>query len=144
MTRYATIITDADGQEIVSAIGEFEGAAPRPRLGRVEQVTPGVKIGMVRDEAGGFGFPQAGIAEHLVGLVMARLRARAGVARPVAAAKPAPAAKPADAAKSKRVQGAKKRARKKSARSKKPASRAGSMPKAGIPAANAVGGDVHD
>ncbi|WP_164754266.1 hypothetical protein [Mesorhizobium sp. M7A.F.Ca.US.008.03.1.1] len=25
MTRYATIITDADGQEIVSAIGEFEG-----------------------------------------------------------------------------------------------------------------------
>ncbi|WP_281040484.1 hypothetical protein [Mesorhizobium sp. M7A.F.Ca.US.010.02.1.1] len=30
MTRYATIITDADGQEIVSAIGEFEGIAPQP------------------------------------------------------------------------------------------------------------------
>jgi hypothetical protein len=28
MYRYATIITDADGQEIVSAIGEFEGTAP--------------------------------------------------------------------------------------------------------------------
>ncbi|WP_032900288.1 hypothetical protein [Mesorhizobium ciceri] len=48
MYRYATIITDDDGQEIVSAIGEFEGAAPQPRLGRVEQVAPGVKIGMVR------------------------------------------------------------------------------------------------
>ncbi|MER8981082.1 hypothetical protein [Mesorhizobium sp. M0870] len=138
MTRYATIITDADGQEIISAIGEFEGIAPQPRLGRVEQVARGVKIGMVRDEAGGFGFPQAGIAGHLVGLVTARLRARTGVARPFAAAKPADAAKP------KRIQGAKKRTRKKSARSKKPASRAGSMPKAGIPAANAVGGDVHD
>ncbi|MER8410561.1 hypothetical protein NKH52_19265 [Mesorhizobium sp. M1066] len=138
MTRYATIITDADGQEIVSAIGEFEGIAPQPRLGRLEEVAPGVKIGMVRDDAGEFGFSQAGIAGHLVGLVMARLRARAGLARP------APAAKPADAAKPKRVQGAKKRTRKKSARSKKPASRAGSMPKAGIPAANAVGGDVRD
>ncbi|RWQ14507.1 hypothetical protein [Mesorhizobium sp.] len=138
MTRYATIITDADGQEIVSAIGEFEGTAPHPRLGRVEQVAPGVKIGMVRDAAGDFCFPQAGIAGPLVGLVMARLKARAGAARP------APAAKPADAAKPKRVQGAKKRTRKKSARSKKPASRAGSMPKACIPAANAVGGDVHD
>ncbi|MER9641709.1 hypothetical protein [Mesorhizobium sp. M0239] len=53
MTRYATIITDADGQEIVSAIGEFE-AAPQPGLGRVEQVAPSVKIGMVRDAAGGF------------------------------------------------------------------------------------------
>ncbi|TIW91472.1 MAG: hypothetical protein E5V59_20255, partial [Mesorhizobium sp.] len=66
-TRYATIITDADGQEIVSAIGEFEGAAPLPRLGCVEQVAPGVKIGMVRDAAGGFCFPQAGIAGQLVG-----------------------------------------------------------------------------
>ena len=46
MTRYATIITDADGQEIVSAIGEFEGTEPQPRLGRIEQVAPGVKIGM--------------------------------------------------------------------------------------------------
>ncbi|RVD55069.1 MULTISPECIES: hypothetical protein [unclassified Mesorhizobium] len=136
MTRYATIITDADGQEIVSAIGGFEGTAPQPRLGRVEQVAPGVKIGMVRDAAGDFCFPQAGIAGPLVGLVMARLKAQT--------AKPAQGAKPAGAARPKRVQGAKKRTRKKSARSKKPASRAGSMPKPGIPAANAVGGQVHD
>ena len=53
MYRYATIITD-DGPEIVSAIGQFEGAASQPRLGRVEQVAPGVKIGMVRDAVGGF------------------------------------------------------------------------------------------
>ncbi|TIN24688.1 MAG: hypothetical protein E5Y31_17025 [Mesorhizobium sp.] len=139
MPRYATIITDDDGQEIVSAIGEFEGAAPQPRLGHVEQVAPGVLIGMVRDEAGGFGFPQAGIAGHLVGLVMARLKARAG------AAKPAQAAKPAGAARPKRAQRAKKRT-KKNARSKKPASRAGSMPKAGSTGAdaNAVDGQVHD
>ncbi|RWO70293.1 MAG: hypothetical protein EOS17_11420 [Mesorhizobium sp.] len=51
---HATIITDDDGQEIVSAIGEFEGTAPQPRLGRVEQVAPGAKIGMVRDAVGGF------------------------------------------------------------------------------------------
>ncbi|MER9434884.1 hypothetical protein [Mesorhizobium sp. M0618] len=137
MIRYATIITDADGQEIVSAIGQFEGAAPQPRLGRVEQVSPSVKIGMVRDEAGGFGFPQASIAGPLVGLVMARLKAQT--------TKPAHAAKPAGAARPKRALRAKKRTRK-NARSKKPASRARSMPKAGISAAdaNAVGGDVHD
>ena len=139
-TRYATIITDDDGQEIVSAIGEFEGAAPRPRLGRVEQVAPGVLIGMVRDAAGGFGFPQAGIAGQLVGLVMARLKARGGVA------KPAQAAKPADAARPKRAQGAKKRTRK--SRSKKPASRVRSAPpKGGMVAsasdANATG-QVHE
>lgn len=137
-TRYATIITGDDGQEVVSAIGEFEGAAPRPCLGYVEQVGPGVLIGMVRDAAGGFCFPQTGIAGHLVGLVMARLKARAG------AAKPAQAAKLADAAKPKRTQGAKKRTRKN--RSKKPASRARSaLPKAGISAADAnASGLVHD
>jgi hypothetical protein len=127
-TRYATIITDDDGREIVSAIGEFEGAAPRPRLGRVEQVAPGVLIGMVPDAAGGFRFPQAGIAGQLVGLAMARLKARAGAAKPVQAAKPANAARP---------KGAKKRARKKSVRSKKPAGRARAVPKAGISAADA-------
>ena len=113
MPRYATIITDDDGREIVSAIGEFEGAAPRPRLGRVEQVAPGVLIGMVRDAAGGFSFPQAGIG----GLAMARLRARAGAAKSAQAAKPAGTAKPKRA----------KRAGKN--RSKKPAR---SMPKAGM------------
>ncbi|MER9140326.1 hypothetical protein NKI20_29440 [Mesorhizobium sp. M0830] len=135
-TRYATIITGDDGQEIVSAIGEFEGAAPQPRLGRVEPVAPGVLIGMVRDAAGGFCFPQAGIAGQLVGLVMARLKARAGVVKPAQAAKP------------KRAQGATKRARKKSIRSKKRASRP-APPKArtmvsAADATNATDGHVHD
>ena len=138
MPRYATIITGDDGREVVSAIGEFEGAAPQPRLGRVEQVAPCVLIGMVRDAAGGFCFPQAGIAGPLVGLVMARLKPRAG------AAKPAQAAKPAGAVRPKRAQGARKRARKN--RSKKPAGRAGSIPKAGISAADAsnTDGQAHD
>lgn len=60
MVRYATIITDDDGREVVSDIGEFEGAAPQARHGLIEQVAPGVQIGMVRggpvDAAGCFGF----------------------------------------------------------------------------------------
>ena len=140
-TRYATIITGDDGREVVSAIGEFEGVAPRPRLGRVEQVAPGVLIGMVRDEAGGFRFPRADIAGQLVGLAMARLKARAGTAKPAQAAKPAGAAKP------KRAQGARKRTRKKSARSKKPARQARpATPKAGMASAADASamGQVHD
>ncbi|RUU80937.1 hypothetical protein [Mesorhizobium sp. M7A.F.Ca.MR.362.00.0.0] len=113
MYRYATIITDADGQEIVSAVGQFEGAASLPRLGCAEQVAPGVKIGMVRDAVGGFCFPQTGIAGPLVGLVMARLKARAGVAKPVGATKPAQATGPKRA----------KKAKRKTVRSKKRASR---------------------
>ncbi|TPM38114.1 hypothetical protein [Mesorhizobium sp. B2-3-4] len=121
MPRYATIITGDDGREIVSAIGEFEGAPPPVLLGRVEPVAPDVLIGMVRDKAGGFGFPQAGIGGQLLGLAMARLRA----ARLVAVAKPIQATKP-------------KRARstgKKSARSKK---RARPAPPRAAPA---IGGD---
>ncbi|BAB49069.1 hypothetical protein [Mesorhizobium japonicum] len=114
--RYATIITDDDGREIVSAIGEFEGAPPQVRLGRVEPVASGVLIGMVRDPAGGFGFPQAGIGGHAMGLILARLKAQASVAKRAGAAKPAAVAKP------KRAKRAKKRTR-----SRKPT---GSMPKA--------------
>lgn len=121
MPRYATIITGDDGREIVSAIGEFEGAAPQVRLGRVEQVAPGVRIGMVRDAAGGFCFEQPGVSGNAVSLAMARLKAR--VVAPVAAAKPKRA----------------KRAKKKN-RSRK---QAGSMPKAGkaasVAAAKAMG-----
>ncbi|QKC82926.1 hypothetical protein [Mesorhizobium sp. NZP2077] len=116
-TRYATIITDDDGREIVSAIGAFEGAAPQARLGRVEQVAPSVLIGMVRDAAGGFCFEQLGVASQAVGLVMARLKAKASVAKRAVALKPAAAAKPKRA----------KRGRKKTVRSKKSAR---SMPKA--------------
>ena len=117
--RYATIITGDDGHEIVSAIGEFEGAAPRPRLGRVEQVAPGVLIGMVRDAADGFCFPQAGIGGDAIGLVLARLRARASVAKRAVA--PAASARPKRA---KRVKAAKRKSR-----SKKPAR---SAPKTGL------------
>jgi hypothetical protein len=86
--RYATIITDDDGREVVSAIGQFEGA-PEMRRGRVERVSPGVLIGMVRggpvDAAGGFGFPQAGVSGSAVGLVRARLKDLPEAAKPEAA-----------------------------------------------------------
>jgi hypothetical protein len=79
--RYATIITDDDGHEVVSAIGLFEGAAPQARIGRIEPVVPGVLIGMVRggpvDAVGGFGFPRGtqGVDTKAIGLVRARLKA---------------------------------------------------------------------
>jgi hypothetical protein len=79
--RYATIITDDDGREVVSAIGLFEGTAPQARIGRIEPVVPGVLIGMVRggpvDAIGGFGFPRAtqGVDESAIGLVRASLKA---------------------------------------------------------------------
>ncbi|CAN7676741.1 hypothetical protein [Mesorhizobium sp. LjNodule214] len=85
MPRYATIITDDDGDEIVSAIGEFE-AAPQARVGRFEQIAPGVLIGMVRggpvDAVGGFGFPlgSQGAGDRGVG-VAAIQNAKAGLAR---------------------------------------------------------------
>ncbi|MBZ9960835.1 MULTISPECIES: hypothetical protein [unclassified Mesorhizobium] len=82
MPRYATIITGDDGLEVVSAIGEFEGAAPQTRLGRIEQVATGVLIGMVRDAAGGFAFPQATIHSGAIGLAMAGLKDLPGVAKP--------------------------------------------------------------
>ncbi|MBZ9681684.1 MULTISPECIES: hypothetical protein [unclassified Mesorhizobium] len=125
MPRYASIITGDDGREIVSAIGEFEGAGPVARLGRVEAVAPGVLIGMVRDAAGGFCFPQAGIGAQLVGLAMARLKAARPLARPAQAAKPKRGGK----------------ARKKSARSKKRARQA--PPKAAAGDVN-VGARTHD
>ncbi|MER9079945.1 hypothetical protein [Mesorhizobium sp. M0895] len=60
-TRYATIITDDTGQEIVSTIGQFEGGPPQVRSGTVEKVDDGVMIGMIRggqvDAVSGFGFP---------------------------------------------------------------------------------------
>ena len=125
MVRYATIITGDDGREVVSAIGEFEGAAPRARLGRVEQVPARVLIGMVLEADGRFGFPRPDIDGQSIGLVRARLLARAG--RAAGTAKPAVAARPARAAKGR------KRSRKKTVRSKKPARPA----KAAVAAGNA-------
>lgn len=127
--RYATIITDDDGREIVSAIGAFEGAPPRPRLGRVEPVASGVLIGMVRDAAAGFCFEQPGVDANAVALAMARLKARAGAARRAGAPGPAATARPKRA----------KRARvaKRKSRARKPAR---SVPKTGLAAcANGAG-----
>lgn len=64
-TRFATIITDEAGVEIVSTIGQFEGGPPDVRFGHVEQVGPAVMIGMVRggtkDSVGEWGFPEGSI-----------------------------------------------------------------------------------
>ncbi|MER9057567.1 hypothetical protein [Mesorhizobium sp. M0910] len=77
--RYATMITDDDGQEVVSAIGEFAGAAPYARIGRFELIAAGVRIGMVRggtvDAVGGFGFPSAALDGKAVAILRARLNA---------------------------------------------------------------------
>ncbi|RWF41602.1 MAG: hypothetical protein EOS46_27810 [Mesorhizobium sp.] len=76
-TRYATIITNDDGQEVVSSVGQFAGGAPQIRTGKVEQVADGVLIGMVRggpvDSVDGFGFPDGapGAAGRAIGIVKA-------------------------------------------------------------------------
>ena len=61
-TRFATIVEDEAGVEIISTIGQFEGGPPDVRFGHVEQVAPDVMIGMVRggkkDAAGEWGFPE--------------------------------------------------------------------------------------
>ncbi|RUV71647.1 MAG: hypothetical protein EOR30_28035 [Mesorhizobium sp.] len=82
--RYATIITDDDGREVVSAIGEFEGV-PDARRGRVEPVADGVRIGMVRggsvDAVGGFGFSQTGVGAGAMSSVRAALKALSGAGK---------------------------------------------------------------
>ena len=102
MPRYATIITADDGAEIVSAIGEFEGSSLPRSSGRVEQVAPGVRIGMVRggpDEAvAGFGFPRQGLGPSAVRTVTAKLKAmaaQAAGAQPARTARAKPRRKPA-------------------------------------------------
>ncbi|QPC92080.1 hypothetical protein [Mesorhizobium sp. INR15] len=82
MSRYATIITDNDGRELVSAVGEFEGTGrPDPRAGRVEIVAPGVRIGMVRggpvEAVGGFGFPQGALGVNGRAVITARANLKA-------------------------------------------------------------------
>ncbi|MFD2052823.1 hypothetical protein ACFSQT_06780 [Mesorhizobium calcicola] len=92
MRRYATIITGDDGREVVSAIGEFEGAAPQVHLGRVEQVVPGVLIGMVRggpvDAVGGFGFASGSLGSSDQATGAARLMKRLRLAGQSGAAGP--------------------------------------------------------
>ncbi|WFP74778.1 hypothetical protein [Mesorhizobium sp. WSM4906] len=81
MPRYATIITSDDGAEIVSAVGEFEGAHLPRRAGRVEEVAPGVRIGMVRGgpvgAVAGFGFPRQGLDHAAIAAAAATLKAAA-------------------------------------------------------------------
>ncbi|TPJ31990.1 hypothetical protein [Mesorhizobium sp. B2-8-3] len=95
MPRYATIVTADDGAEIVSAIGEFEGASLPRGSGRVVQVAPGVRIGMVRggpDEAvAGFGFPRQDLGLSSVRAVTAKLKAMAAPAADARTAKQASA-----------------------------------------------------
>lgn len=78
MPRYATIIAGDDGTEIVSAIGEFESFGLPRRAGRVEEVPPGVRIGMVRggpvDAVAGFGFPRQGPDHSAIAAATAKLK----------------------------------------------------------------------
>lgn len=87
MPRYATIITADDGAEIVSAIVEFEGASLPQRSGFLEQVAPGVRIGMVRgglvDAVAGFGFPRQGLGPSAVRTVTAKLKAAPAQGLPI-------------------------------------------------------------
>ncbi|TGQ51001.1 hypothetical protein EN836_26615 [Mesorhizobium sp. M1C.F.Ca.ET.193.01.1.1] len=81
MPRYATIITADDGAEIVSAIGEFESCG-LPRSTRcVEEVAPGVLMGMMRggpvEAVAGFGFPRQGLPHSAIAAVTATLKAAA-------------------------------------------------------------------
>ncbi|AZO08578.1 MULTISPECIES: hypothetical protein [unclassified Mesorhizobium] len=79
MPRYATIITGDDGAEIVSAIGEFETSARPHSTRRVEEVAPGVRIGMVRggpvDAVAGFGFPRQGLDPSAIAATSSKLKA---------------------------------------------------------------------
>lgn len=95
MPRYATIIIDDDGREVVSAIGEFEGACREPGFGRAEAVAAGVRVGMVRggsvDASGGFGFPARGPDAGAAAGMLAMLK-RLPHARPARTAREAASA----------------------------------------------------
>ncbi len=92
MPRYATIVTADDGAEIVSAIAEFEGASLPLSSGRIEQVAPGVRIGMMRggtvDAVAGFGFPPQGLGPSAARAAVATLKAMAAPAADRGPAKP--------------------------------------------------------
>lgn len=98
MQRYATLITGDDGAEIVSAIGEFEGSHLPRHGGPVEEVLPGVRIGMVRggpiEAAGGFGFPNRDLDPSAIRAVTAKLKA-VSVSRAPKAVRAKPRRKPA-------------------------------------------------
>jgi len=152
MPRYATIITADDGHDAVSAIGIFEGTARPLRSGRVEEVAPGVLIGMVRggpiDAVGGFGFANGarGVGPMIRIARLARLGkaepaaipgelAPAGAVAPAEGEAPKPARKPA---KARRAKSGKSRKKSVGARSgpAKPAVVPAIVPGSGEPAAS--------
>ena len=60
--RYATIIQDEEGREVISNISLFEGKPDQPRsAAKLVKIGDGPKIGMVKggkgEEAEGWGFP---------------------------------------------------------------------------------------
>jgi hypothetical protein len=62
-SRYAIILTDEDGNQVVSDIKQMEGSAPVvPNGYKVVKVPDGVLIGMIKggtvSAVGGFGFPE--------------------------------------------------------------------------------------
>ncbi|AZO47745.1 MAG: hypothetical protein EOS58_26925 [Mesorhizobium sp.] len=125
MPRYATIITADDGHDVVSAIGVFEGTAKPLRSGRVEEVAPGVLIGMVRggpvDAVGGFGFPNGAEGGRMIGIAST---ARPGKAEPAAVqieAAPAGTAASAESAAPKPARKPTKPRRAKTGKRRKPA-----------------------
>ncbi|MER8511692.1 hypothetical protein NKH47_01880 [Mesorhizobium sp. M1060] len=106
-TRFATIVTDEAGVDIVSTIGQFEGGPPEVRFGHVEQVGPAVMIGMVRggkkDAVGEWGFPEGSIgaegradeiAKNDAKSVRTARAAKAGKGKAAAPKEPAPPAEP--------------------------------------------------
>lgn len=59
--RYATIIKDNAGREVISGIALIEGKPADPSGGaRIEKIGPGPKIGMIKggksEASGGWGF----------------------------------------------------------------------------------------
>ena len=61
--RYAILVTDDDGNTVVSDIKQMEGSAPDvPKGYQAVKVPDGVLIGMIKggpvDAVGGYGFPE--------------------------------------------------------------------------------------
>lgn len=99
-TRYATIVTNNDGFDEVSAIAQMEGAAPEPRSdAKVEKVADGVLIGMVRggpvDAVGEWGFPEGSTGKEGRSPTTAKEAAAPKDPDGKAASNEAPAKKPA-------------------------------------------------
>lgn len=83
--RYATIVTDDDGTEIVSSIAVLEGKPTQPRgnHAKIIKAGDGLKIGMVKggplEASGGYGFPDgSGLAAFKASTPDKDVKARKG------------------------------------------------------------------